>query len=252
MALNNTQKLKELLTKLNKLGDKSDESSNNLPLSFKLTLEEERYYAAMALHCHGIYLKEITEEDWKFILGKNGMNLIFVPNSDLTYDLCLEAVKQNNDALRLVPEHLQTKELCNLAVTLKYYTIAYICGKPGLISFETIKKIVKKDGLMIAFVKKSWGFSDDQMFELYKIAITQNPLTYDIIMNNNPTQYQILVIQKLAFKMSIESSNADISQEIRDLLQKYDVFVFHLIIMFEVGKNGHFSLGQLTFVENNS
>lgn len=64
-----------------------------------------------ARHNHRFNLSYIKE---------NGMLLSEVPDYLKTYDLCLTAVKQCEQAISYVPELYRTKELCEIAIGSKY------------------------------------------------------------------------------------------------------------------------------------
>ena len=142
-------------------------------------------------------IKKISKIKWQNILKENGLALRFVPKSKRNYTLCKIAVLQNSNALQFAIT--QTPELCTLAVEKNNLSIRFVHNKPGLISLETYKNILQKDGLMLAFMKEAWGFPKD---ELYKIAIRQNRLTYCLI----EKQDQTIEIQELTFVTLAEQS----------------------------------------------
>jgi hypothetical protein len=73
---------------------------------------------------------------------ENGNELRFVPDELRTVDLCLEAVRQIYNALRYVPDKLKTAELCLEAVRLNGYALEYVPEelKTKELCFEAVKE----------------------------------------------------------------------------------------------------------------
>ena len=228
MELNNT-KILENISKVDDLDHLLDVTSNNLHSLLQQNSEQAKEIAELAAKYDG-YSSEKSEKEWKIILEDNGLNLRLVPVSMQTEGLYLAAFSQNSNAIQFVEKDLLSKDLCEFALRRKYTTIRFIPNKPGLISFETCKEIIQKDGLLLAFVidKDSWGFTKDEMCELYEIAIRQNPFAFGLI----GKEYRTSKLRKLAFGTEIQLDHEDISPIIINALNEIDIKFSYLKLMF--------------------
>ena len=84
----------------------------------------------------------------------NYKNWIWLDKNGLSYDLCLEVVKQDVDALRYVPEDLKTPEICLEAV--KRDGGALVLVPEELKTPEICLEAVKRDGGALQFVPKAF------------------------------------------------------------------------------------------------
>ena len=80
----------------------------------------------------------------------NYENWIWLDKNELSYEMCLEAVKQNGLALRFVPEEFKTSEICLEAVKEKGWVLEYVPKE--LRTPEICLEAVKQDGLALQFV----------------------------------------------------------------------------------------------------
>ncbi len=68
----------------------------------------------------------VTEQVCLEAVKQNGEALYYVPEHLKTERICLEAVKQNGYALQFVPEHLITEQVCLEAVKQNEWSIRYV------------------------------------------------------------------------------------------------------------------------------
>ena len=97
----------------------------------------------------------------------NYKNWIWLDKNGLSYEICLEAVKQNGDALRYVPEELKTSEICLAAVEQDGWALLYV--PEDLKTSEICLTAVKQDGMALEHVPK-----DLKTPEICLAAVKQN------------------------------------------------------------------------------
>lgn len=126
----------------------------------------------------------ITYDLYKTAVKQNGLALGYVQKVYITCELCLIAVKQNGLALKYVPEDYLTHYLCILAVkqnglALKYISEKYVSSEyisKKYITYDTCKAAVQQNGLALEYIPNEHISSD-----ICKTAIQQNKLTIQII-----------------------------------------------------------------------
>ena len=84
----------------------------------------------------------------------NYKNWIWLDKNGLSYEICLEAVKQDVDALRYVPEELKTPEICLEAVKRDGGALDLVPEE--LKTPEICLEAVKRDGGALQFVPKAF------------------------------------------------------------------------------------------------
>jgi hypothetical protein len=116
----------------------------------------------------------VTEANWgrfepiiQAALMQNGWALKWVPEHLRTEELCEIAVERTGVALLFVPESLRSKELCRIAVTQDGCALEYVPVQ--LRNLEICKIAIEKNGLMLGYVPL-----DLQTLELCRIAVGQN------------------------------------------------------------------------------
>jgi len=67
-----------------------------------------------------------TDKVISALINYDGYALKYIDQKEITYDLCLSAVKNKADALEFVPEKFKTEELCLIAVKNSGSALKYI------------------------------------------------------------------------------------------------------------------------------
>ena len=84
----------------------------------------------------------------------NYKNWIWLDKNGLSYEICLEAVKQNGDVLRYVPEDLKTSEICLTAVEQDGMALEHV--PKDLKTPEIHLAAVKQNGDALRYVPKDF------------------------------------------------------------------------------------------------
>jgi Domain of unknown function (DUF4116) len=116
----------------------------------------------------------VTQANWgrfepviQAALVQNGWALKWVPKHHRTEELCEIAVERTGVALAFVPESIRNKELCRMAVT--HDGLALECVPEKLRTLEICKIAVEKNGMALGYVPLGL-----QTPELCRIAVGQN------------------------------------------------------------------------------
>ena len=105
-----------------------------------------------------------SNDDIMAAIQKNGF---YIDRVEKTPDRCLAAVRQDGNALRVIPKALHTQELCSEAVKQNGQAVKYISKK--VISYNICMEAVKNDGNALAFVPEEF-----YKYKLFTEAIREN------------------------------------------------------------------------------
>jgi hypothetical protein len=102
-------------------------------------------------------IDDMDHETYALFIQCNGENIKYIKNK--TYELCIESVKQNGDALKYIDEQYQTEELCLISVKSNGKNIRYVKNKTHDLCIEA----VKNNGMSLKYI--------DEQFQTEEICI---------------------------------------------------------------------------------
>ena len=89
----------------------------------------KKFRECVANNFQMFHVDETKNSPYKDIVSEDGLNLKKVPENKKTYELCLEACKQNGLAIRFVPKKLLTDTLCQTAFDENPLAFVYMPDK---------------------------------------------------------------------------------------------------------------------------
>ena len=89
--------------------------------------------------------KNDDEKEVLAVVRQDGEEPVYVPESLMTQELCLEAVRLDGDVLEDVPEHLRTAEVCLEAVRQDGWTLRYVPEnlRTAELCLEAVKTVIR-------------------------------------------------------------------------------------------------------------
>lgn len=155
-------------------------------LSFVPELSYEETFELIKINPDIIrYINTIESDEISMIaIKQNGLLLSCVTN--ITYKLCLEAVKQNGQALYYVDNKYKTREICLEALKQNGLTISYIKNP----SYDMIMTAVKQNGLALEYCIIPMNTMCNQSSDrnnVYIAAVSQNGMAIQFIESKHQT-----------------------------------------------------------------
>ena len=171
-----------------------------------------------------------NEELYITLIRTDGYLIRYFDESDITYNMCLEAIKEQPFAIRHIPKHFITDELIDTAISLNGIAIMYIekdkrtderCLKaynsnpralrfvpPYLVTYELCKEAVIKDMFCMQYVP------DIYLLRVYKEAVLD--LGLQIPKRNMPgvTMTEAGQFRDIRKRIEYLSNNTDTKEEI--------------------------------------
>lgn len=151
--------------------------------------------------------KDVDDEFWINIIPDNGSKLEYVKNQ--TEELCKLAVQNDGYALEFVKN--QTYDICKLAVL--DYGRAIIHVKKEFLTFELCKLAVANNGHTLEDIKSnaiSELFTENELYELCKIAVQHNGLALYYVDNQTEELCKLAVQQEGLALRFVENKTAEI------------------------------------------
>jgi hypothetical protein len=95
-----------------------------IPSDARVYIEKDKFKADKIILKRKIAIFE--SDDYMLFLSKNGLGLKLLPNSLITKEICDICVNQNGLALQYVPNEFKTYDLCHMALKNNSFALRYI------------------------------------------------------------------------------------------------------------------------------
>ena len=76
-----------------------------------------------------VYIKNPTDEFFKWAVMQNAMVLKFIPRKKITYELCKLALQKNYDVFKFIPINMKTVEICKILINIDNKKFKYISNR---------------------------------------------------------------------------------------------------------------------------
>jgi hypothetical protein len=158
------EKIASSIVEFNKLGLQPDAITNQLCIPSDIVIK-----------IFDTYLTDYTSQLYLEAIRQDCNILRLIPNQ--TYDVCLEAIKQHGLLLQYVKEEFQSNELCLEAVKNNYKALQYVKDQ----TTDICSCAIKQNGVALQFVQEVF-----QTDEFCLEAVNQDGLLLQYVKNQTP------------------------------------------------------------------